>query len=254
LKALGINTALGVSVTGTRQLLRGQFSLSDIFFGALGGSLAFAGKRVAVECFHGAGLIGRQINALGTSLVDNAGSGQGAMTTLTFPLGPIRLHLRRTDRLRVQPRLDLASTVVTFYAATRPGMRWDPSASLSAGAMVYRTRGRVGGLATSAMHSAGVIWIEADEDQWEDLGSYARELFAHERVHALQYDLAQHWIGRPLQETLQKAVPAFDPIGRHLDLGLTLPLWGVANEIIPYQHRPWEKEAQLLMYRPPLWK
>lgn len=253
LKALGINIVLGASWTTARQLIKGRFSPSATLAGALGGGLAFTGKRVAAERFYGAGLVGRQVNAIGAALVGNAASDRGLLSTVAFPIGPVRIYVERSDKLRIQPKLDLASSIVTIYAATRPGMRWDPSASLSAGALVYRTRDRYGGPSTSAKHSAGVIWIEVDEDHWQADSHYAQFLIGHERVHVLQYDLAHHLIAFPLQESLVGWLPALAPVDQYVDLGLVSPFWALANGIIPYEHRPWEREAAILMWRPAIW-
>ena len=248
---LGINTALGVVVVGAGQLLRREPSAAGLWRGALGGGVAFAGKRVAVEPFYGAGLLGRQLHAAGTFLVDHAARGAESSPLLMLPVGPVRLHVRISEGLEVRPRFDLASGMATVYAATRPGMHWDATASLSAGALVFRTKGRTAGSDASGTHSAGVLWIEADEADWR-AGS-ARRLFAHERVHVLQHDLAQALVGLPLQGALKARAPALAPLMEHVDFGLVMPLWGAANALVPYAQRPWEREASLLMRRPAPW-
>ena len=57
---VGINAVLGGVTAGVTSLIRGN-SFSDAFTaGALGGTMSYAGKRVAASRFYGAGLIGRQ--------------------------------------------------------------------------------------------------------------------------------------------------------------------------------------------------
>lgn len=247
------NAVLGVAVTATGQLLRGNFSYGELVRGAAGGVTLFAGKRLAVERFAGAGLLARQANAVGASLVQNAARGNGTISALALPVGPVRLYVSTSGGHRIHPRLDLATAVAAVYAGTRANMQWDAVSSLSAGAIVFRTEGAVGGSMTAAEHSAGVLWITADESAWNDERSHAQLLFGHERVHVLQYDFAQHALGHPLQSWIVAKLPAMAGVSRYLDLGMVMPLWGLANAVVPYVDRPWEREARVLERRPPIW-
>ena len=94
---LGVNVALGGLSAALFQQLRGGSSWDAFLNGALGGAVAYAGRRLAVERFDGASLAGRQVAAVGTSIVRNASNGCGALDQLVLPFGFARLYLRRHD-------------------------------------------------------------------------------------------------------------------------------------------------------------
>ncbi len=52
--------------------------------------------------------------------------------------------------------------------------------------------------------------------------------------------------GDPVEGLLTDRFPGGAWIDRHLDLGLHLGAWGVANWLISYDQRPWEQEANFL--------
>ena len=74
-------------------------------------------------------------------------------------------------------------------------------------------------------------------------------VFAHERVHVAQYDFSLLTWGDPVEGLLTDRLPVGAWIDRHLDLGLYLGAWGVANWLIGYDQRPWEDEAHFLTKR-----
>ena len=59
LEFLSGNAALGGLTAALIQKLRGVSFWEAFVDGALGGAVAYAGKRIAVERFYGAGLVGR---------------------------------------------------------------------------------------------------------------------------------------------------------------------------------------------------
>src|SRR5688500_18069440 len=95
IQLLAINAALGAVTAGFSQSVRGKPVLPAMRTGALGGALAHIGKRVAVERWSGAGLLGREIGAVGHSMIRNASDGRGAADQLILPLGPGRFHIQR---------------------------------------------------------------------------------------------------------------------------------------------------------------
>jgi hypothetical protein len=56
-------------------------------------------------------------------------------------------------------------------------------------------------------------------------------------------------------DAAQSAIAAKNPLirkmTRYVDFNLTLPVQVVANSIIDYQNRPWEKEAKAIAQRTP---
>lgn len=83
---------LGGLTAGIVQRLRGG-SFSDGFArGAVGGAVAYAGRRIAAERFDGAGLLGRQVGAVGASVVRNASERRPSLERLFFPAGPLHVY------------------------------------------------------------------------------------------------------------------------------------------------------------------
>src|SRR5690606_17462320 len=63
--AFGVNVVLGGLVAGVLHGARGGDFRDAVVKGVTGGALSFAGKRLAVEPFFGAGLLGREVSAVG---------------------------------------------------------------------------------------------------------------------------------------------------------------------------------------------
>ena len=104
---MGANTFIGALTGGLVQALGGG-SFSDGFTrGALGGAIVYAGKRLSVGRFAGAGWIGREVAAVGTSIVRNASDGLPTVHRLVLPLGPLRVHFRPNGDQVVNVKLDL---------------------------------------------------------------------------------------------------------------------------------------------------
>src|SRR5512134_3652706 len=138
LASYGANALLGGLSSGIMQELRGGSFRRGFTRGFLGGSVIYVGKRLAVERFEGAGLLGRQIGAVGGSMVRNAGDGEGVLERLYLPLGVARLEVHTpTRRLQLTP--DLTAIGWTVWAITQAELEFDRSASLSAGTPVFRT-------------------------------------------------------------------------------------------------------------------
>lgn len=89
----GINALLGGATAAGMRLIRGESaseSWSAFWTGTLGGGVTYAGKRVAVERFGGAGFLGRELATVGGSMVRNASAGRGVLEELVLPVGPVR--------------------------------------------------------------------------------------------------------------------------------------------------------------------
>ena len=72
----------------------------------------------------------------------------------------------------------------------------------------------------------------------------------HENVHVLQDDFLADAVANPVESALLNRTEIGRRITRHIDLGLlSLPINGIANSLIPYTSRPWEREAYALTPR-----
>ncbi len=222
---------------------------SAFWRGAAGGTVVYAGKRVAAERWWGAGLVGRQVSAIGASVVANAQAGDDPLSGATLPLGPVRVRLGMNPYDESRFKIDLPATIALTYAVTLPQMRLDLRESLSSGAPVFHTRGQAGGTATGKQ-SMGVIRVAADQSGWSNPTQFIRTLKAHERVHVLQHDFALTAIGVPLQRELLGRSAFGGVVNKYVDVGVHQPVWSALSLRIPYRLRPWEREAEFLSHRP----
>lgn len=247
LSTLALNAAVGGLTAGLARAVHGKSFLRGFVRGAAGGTLSYAGKRVAVERWAGAGLLGRQVNAVGGSVVANAAAGRGALEQVVFAVGPVHVYVDRSAGTAIRPRLDLVSTASLAYALTRSGSHLDLGQSLSAGAPVFYTEGSD---APEGEHAAGVIRVTATRASWEAQGELAVTVAAHERVHVLQRDFAMQVFAVPVQHRLLRTFPGGAVLDRYLDLGLQDALSVGLSAAVPYRQRPWEREAYFLSNRP----
>ena len=241
LSTAGINALLGGLTAALTRVVEGEplgRETGDAFLrGALGGGVTYAGKRIAVEGFYGAGLVGRELASVGGSIVRNASAGRGTLEELVLPVGPVRLYVSRAGG--VVPRLDVGTVIATAAFAFTYDARVDLAESVSAGALVLTGRAPMPGL-TSA--GALITWDAADMPANE-----RPRLLAHERVHILQYDQAFLSWGEPAERWLVRRTAPGVGFLDHLDFGaLSLGLRGGLAYSVDYQDRPWEKEAYFL--------
>lgn len=232
----GVNALLGGATAAIYRLAHGQSPWRAFWQGAVGGGLIYAGKRVAVEPFYGAGLAGREVASVGGSMIRNASVGRGLLDRLVLPVGPVRLYLGGGP---VSARLDLATVLASAVFIGAYDARLDPGASLSAGALIFRAQTPMPG-----QTSAGVMAL------WDDMpADEGPRLMAHERVHILQYDQAFLSWGQPLERWALDHGWA-DAFFRHVDLGGgALAIRSGAALVFGYQSRPWEREAYFLSQR-----
>ena len=244
LATLGANALLHGLAAGVTRELRGGSFLEAFPRGTLGGAVAYAGKRVAVRRFDGAGLLGRELAAVGASLSANAAAGRGSLQRLVLPLGPLRLQLRSDSGPHLRIKLDLHSLAWAAYAASRPQLRFDVRRSLSAGAPVfvadgYRLRSgeddRLAGIAPAG----NVLLSDAQgSGQW---------VTGHELVHVLQYDQEQQLLSEPVQAWLARRLPHGPAADRWLDVDpVGLLVYPVVLLSRARRGLPWEREAYFL--------
>lgn len=248
LAALGGNMLLGGVSAGVLHRLRGG-SFGDAFLRGLGGgAVIYGGKRIAVERFGGAGLVGREVTAVGGSMVRNAGEGRRPLELVVLPLGPVRLYLQDA-RPRVRVRADLLNIAWLVYAIQEPELRFDGVMSLSAGAPVFLTDNRIFRIDGDTAHAHGIadsgVILMVDVPAFGR--EFSRQVFQHERVHVLQMDQLFMTVTGPVEERALAAVPGLRRVAPWIDVNLSGPLLRLMNAGIPgFLDRPWETEATFL--------
>lgn len=236
--SIGANVALGGLTGGIGEGLRGGSFWRGFARGAAGGGLVFAGKQVTAARFAGAGLLGRELAAVGGSVVNNAAAGRPPLSRLVLPVGPLRVYAQPGAAEPLRVKVDLAGVVGIGYAATRPGAHLDLVESLSAGAPVFEADDVVG---RRAAHLAGVIMTTRHE-----LAREQRLAVAHERVHMAQYDFAFLAWSQPAEQWVADQDATLRGIYRYVDISANAALFGALNVVVPSRQAPWEQEAHLL--------
>jgi hypothetical protein len=233
-RTAGINALLGGITTAATRAVRGERVLDGFLAGLVGGGMIYAGKRIAVEDFRGAGLLGREVASVGGSVIRNTLAGAGPFEEVVLPLGPVRLYISRDG---VTPRVDAATVVTAAAFAVAYDARLDVRESVSAGALVFRGEGPMPG-----MSSAGALMV------WRDMpADQGPRLLAHERVHVLQYDQAFLSWGEGPERRLTGLLPARSGVLDYVDTGaFVVSLRTALALMIPYAARPWEQEAYLM--------
>lgn len=248
ISALGFNVLLGGVTAASSSVMRRQGVLRAFARGAAGGAVAYAGKRVAVERWPGAGLVGRQIHGVGGSEIANAAAGRPVLAQVVLAAGPVHFYVDRQDGWTVQPRLDVVAVGALAHALTRDDLIFDVGQSLSAGApLFHRYNDR---RTLSGKHVAGMTRIVSPRDEWKAQSQGVVTVAAHERVHVLQRDMALIVVGAPAQRRIAPRIPGGRTLDRFLDLGLQDAVWVGLRAIVPYEHRPWERESYFLSERP----
>jgi hypothetical protein len=192
----GANIVVGALTAAATAAIRGE-DVSEAFLkGAAGGAVVFAGKRVAVERFAGAGLLGRQIASVGTGMVVDGGHGREWLREVWLPIGPAWIQVRPETGRRA--RVNLQEVGILIWAATRSELDFDLGRSVTNGAPVFVARGhhierssdRPGGLAIG-----GVILLGAPVE-----GSNREVTQRHENVHVIQRDYVLSTVSRPIEQ------------------------------------------------------
>jgi hypothetical protein len=241
---LSLNSVVAGLSAGVVSAIGGHDFADAFLQGAIGGAVIYGGKRVAAARFDGAGFVGRQVSAVGVSVVRNAAEGKGMWGRLALPVGPVWIYLKPRESLRPHLRVNMVDAVVLGYSIVRPELEIDWSQTLSAGAPVFvaANRGIVNGSRqVGGVTSAGVIYV----DGLEGVRRLSREeILAHERVHVLQHDFIAQVLSAPLEGWLVGRLPArYQRWLEHVDLSL------IANaEAWPLKHMR-EAEADFFQRR-----
>jgi hypothetical protein len=242
---LGVNALLGGVTAGVRAWARGGSPQAGFVRGAAGGALVYAGKRIAAEPFDGAGALGRPLAAVGSSVVYNAGAGRGMLSRVMLPVGPLHVYLEPRGSSPVRVKLDAAATVAAAYAATRPGARFRAGESLASSAIVFRRTGPATGQLRGEQ-AGGVMTVVYPSTSGEIDTLQVDRIAAHERVHTVQYDQGFLLWAAPAEEWIAGRSPAVRAIHRYVDFGVNVAAQFAVGAAIPYDARPWEREAYFL--------
>ena len=240
---LGANTFIGALTGGLVQALGGG-SFSDGFTrGALGGAIVYAGKRLSVGRFAGAGWIGREVAAVGTSIVRNASDGLPTVHRLVLPLGPLRVHFRPNGDQVVNVKLDLLELAGLARAVADPALTLEVGRTFSAGAPVFleefRDVVRADDPLVNGRNQGGTIVLSLGANDPEST-------FAHERVHVIQLDFFRQAWFLPLDEWILRNTP-LAALQHYIDLNVSTVLWLAAwNGLIDVEDGPREIEASFL--------
>lgn len=201
----------GVTVVVQRALGNEGDLWSGFFEGFLGGAVSFTGRRVIATDVPGSELLGRQIGAVGNSVIHNSARGEAIWSTLALPLGPVNLYVSFDDpegnRFRFRGRFnDIAWTA---WALADPEMRVDWARSLRVGFMVIeKSRNRLD--FTSLGMTVGGAALFDDSSDW---------VLEHEAIHVAEFDFLNTVFGYPVE----RALFGTKGMARHLDFGVVVP-------------------------------
>jgi hypothetical protein len=239
------NALLNGAIAGIAQELRGGAFRDGFTRGALGGLVLYAGKRVTIEEFSGAGFLGRQLGAVGNSIIRNAADGRGTLDRLVFPVGLARVYWQRAPQRSLQVKLDAVALGWTVYGVVERELEFNLGESLSAGAPVFQTNGKIISFGddqhAGGVVKAGVIFL-SDVRPWGDV--FLQRAFAHERVHVLQMDnIFLNWI-EPNDDWLLRQLPGGGVVHQWLDVNASTEILQLLSHLFDrHRDRPWELEA-----------
>src|SRR5690606_9281721 len=135
LTSLGLTAVAGGITAGIRQAIAGESPVTGFGRGMVGGAISWAGKFLSTKDWTGAGFAGRQLTAVGGSVILNASEGRDAFDRVILPFGTVWLVLDRSSERRVDFTVDLTGTIAAIYFV-QAGSRVDWDATFSAGAPV----------------------------------------------------------------------------------------------------------------------
>ncbi|HKY97790.1 MAG TPA: hypothetical protein VJL35_08025 [Gemmatimonadaceae bacterium] len=244
-----VNVAIGAVTAGVWRAVTHRPVLGGAARGAAAGAAIFAGRRVITNARPAYWWIGREIAAIASSEISNAAQDRPILERATLPVGPIRIHIDRSAKRKIQPRFDLVSAIVAGVVATRDGNSFALNESLATGTLVFLSPETSDELGQSI---AGVMTISdlIPDGSFPGLQS-KRRVMSHELIHTTQQDFVFNAWSDAAQTAIAAKNPLMRSLTRYVDFNLTLPVQVIANSIIEYQNRPWEKEAKKLAQRTP---
>lgn len=231
-KAVAVNVLLGGLTAGIFETAHRRPFWTAFAKGAAGGAAIVAGKCLIGEQRAVTDWLGRGTVAVGSSMVANAAQGRSLFRRVVLPVGPVRLYRDDSTR-RFSVKLDVAHLATATFFATRERSNMDWKKSFQHGGTIVFDPVSV------TVESAGVI------RNWQNLPG---KTLVHEQVHVAQGEFLSTVLEEPLERYLLDQVPGGKVVHRYFDLGILLPVWAVANAMIPHVDRPWEKDANAFEY------
>lgn len=242
---VGINTAIGLATATAWSLIRGHGFAGGVWHGLIGGAAMGVGRQVAASPFDGSGFAGREISAAGISVITSTGTEH---LRLSFPVGPVEFQV--IDGRAFDWRVNATYAIAAVVNSARKTTRIDAGLSFSSGTFVFRDERAT--LHTANGEATGTEFfgsIKLASSAFKDSGGTPNVLF-HENVHVLQEDYLAGAIANPMERTLLDVTDLGRRITRHVDIGLlSLAFNAIANDMVPYASRPWEREAYALTPR-----
>lgn len=235
------NAVIGAATAAVTRAIGRKPIAAGAIRGAIAGAGVYAGKRLIGNGRPGYWWLGRELSAISSSEIGNAGLGLKPLERAILPIGPIRIHVDRLARRKIVPRLDVVSTVGAIVIGSRDGVRIGWNETFSTGAIVLltpETSDQIGN------YAAGVLSVSelAPDGNFPPLES-KRSVMSHEMTHAAQYDFSFNAWSEPLRGVMETRLPQLFRHLRYLDVNLMLPVNFVLNSFVSYQDRPWEREA-----------
>jgi hypothetical protein len=204
-----------------------------------------AGRQIASAHTPGFGFLGREISSTGISLIASA---RDPATTFLFPVGPLTIE---SGAHEWNWRVNATSLVATIGLSLSPNTRLDLARSLASGAPVFRDR-RVGFGESGPSERTGYEFfgtIRLARDAFDARTGAALGIY-HENVHVLQEDYWSQSVALPMERWALRRFHLGAVFENHFDLGLWSPTSiTLLNRPVPYDSRPWEKEAFALQGR-----
>lgn len=241
---LAVNGAIGGFSAAMFALARGKNPWRAALKGFGGGIALGVGKQVAGQTFDGAGLLGRQLAAMGTSVVRAAS--EDTMVVIV-PVGPMTFEIRPSAVDRVRPRVNLVASTSMLYYIVRADTRIDWGATLSSGAPVFRfpteTVSTRDGIIFGRMDFGTIVLGRRPTV----LDAQRRMTLPHESIHVVQYDFLEQALSLPPERAILRKLGVGEGFLRHVDIGvISVVLAGVLQMHMDYEDRPWEREAVIL--------
>ena len=239
------NVVVGGGVAVLGRLISGRSIRKGLLPGATGGALVFAGKEITSREGSLAAWSGREVAAVGSSMISAAAKGNPVGSDITLPLGPLRIRVDARREMRIRPKVDIGSLVVAGWVASKDGNTLDLGESVSHGAIIMTRRW---GNQTSASTRGGVILMDDIPRDLPRTGRYhvRSGVIAHEMIHVEQYDFVLKTLGEPLDRMFARWLGLGETTTKYFDLGSAVLVIGLSNGLIPHRARPWEREAHSL--------
>lgn len=242
---LSANAILGGLTGGIIQEARGGSFKDGFTRGALGGAIVYGGKWTAAHKFFGAGLAGRELGAVGSSVVRNASDGLGTFDRLILPAGFVRIYWHRAQH-DLTAKLDVVAAGYVAYGIMEKGLDFDVRESASAGTAVFKTQNKVIEFQRDHVHAAGLtesgIVFRSNVAGWGN--DFLSRAVRHERVHVVQDDQLFITLNDYLDDWAFRRLGRAGAVSRYVDLNVSSEFLKQVGRIIPrHADRPWEMEA-----------